>query len=417
MFVSGKSDRGCHSLNRRLYGWWKQIPLPGDHPLMFNPINPLKPFLIVSVLTLFCSQMATAQTLHLTQRTFYDSGFGGRMASHTILAPSNWEVEGQGFWPNSQYYKIPPSRQITLSSPDGYGIEIAPLIVAKETRVTNSSFPYTQPQRFDSEMGAMIFPRPDTLEQWADHYRELLLPNYEGSNARLVETFEIEELTAVIEHELGPLKSKIASDNRTNRQMNFQQSCDGVAIGFRVQHQEDGRQLESLHVLLVATVYTQNQDYVTLDWNCPSDIRFTAPRGKLESALPAMVAIASSVRETPGWAREKARHLGIMNDIELKGFAERQRIMVDTQRDISRIIDETYRNQNASNDRSHRNYVNSLREVEIYSDGNMSYELPSGYEKVYGDGNGNFILTNDHMFDPNVELDTNSHWSNVEAVR
>lgn len=380
-------------------------------------LNPIKTFLIVSFLALFSSQMATAQTLYLTQRTIYDSGFGRQMASHTILAPANWEVDGQGFWANPEYYKIPPSQQITLSSPNGYRIEIAPLIVARETRVTNPGFQYTPPQRFASDMGTIILPRPDTLDQWAAHFRELMLPNYRDPNARLVETFEIEELTAIIEHDLKPLKRKIASDNQVNQQMNFRQSCDGTAIGFRIQHQEDGRQLESLHVVGITTVYFQNQDMVTLDWNCCGDVCYTAPRGQLESALPALVAIANSVRETPDWAGEKARHQGIMSGIEMRGFRERQRIMVDNQREISRIIDETYRNRSASNDRSHRNYVNSIREVEIYSDGNLIYELPSGYDKVYSDGNGNFVLTNDHMFDPNVDLDTNSSWSSVQAVR
>jgi hypothetical protein len=381
---------------------------------MFNPIKSL---LIVSFLVLISSQMATAQTLHLTKRTVYDSGFGAKMASHNVLAPAHWKVKGNGFWANSDYYGTPPSQELLLTSPNGYGIEIAPIFQAFEIRVTNPGFSYTPRKQFDSEMGVMVLDRPDTLEEWGDLYRELLLSKYEDSNARLVETFEIKELTAVVDHELGPLKKKLEQDNQVNRQMNFEQSCNGAAIGFRVRYQEDGHEMESPHVIAFMTTYTQNQDYVRLDWSCVKDVRFFARRGQLESVLPAMVAMASSVRETPRWAREKANHLGIMSGIALKGFADRQRIMVNTQREISQIITETHRNVTASNERSHRNFVNSIRDVEIYSDGNMSYELPSGYDNVFSDGNGNFILTNDHMLDPNVDIESNSSWSSVQAVR
>ena len=82
--------------------------------------------------------------------------------------------------------------------------------------------------------------------------------------------------------------------------------------------------------------------------------------------------------------------------------------------DIAAIQNDGYRRRQEANDRSHSRYMDSILEIARYSQGGYQYELPDGYQNVYGDGQGGFILSNDSNFDPNVDLDSSSTWSLVE---
>ncbi len=374
----------------------------------------------IFLLCLICGQVAQAQTLHLQKRAIYDSGFGQRMASHTVLVPANWSMEGHGYWHGSQLYNNVPSQTISMRSPDGVELQIGPIINASDGRITSTGRAngFTRPADLTAFEGRLVLTRPESLGDWRQLYESTLMPLLEsGSNAELTKVFEIPELTALVEHHLGSTRQELASSRNTLSQMNIHQSCDGMAVGFRTRYQENGRQMESLHVLLIASVSTQTPDYLRIDWNSVADVRLAAPVGQLEKMIPQMVMIAGSVRETPQWAQQKATHLAKMHNDTIQTIAAISRINAQTSRDINNIINQTYQNTTRINDRSHARYINAIREVEVYNNGGYNYELPSGYDRVYGDGFGNFVLTNDHLFNPNVDLDSNSNWSEVNPAR
>jgi hypothetical protein len=133
--------------------------------------------------------------------------------------------------------------------------------------------------------------------------------------------------------------------------------------------------------------------------------------------MSTLTAIAESVREVPQWTQMKHEHLAQMNRIATQGYLERSQIIRESQAEISRIHQETYRSTSAANDRMHQRYIRSIREVEVYGQGNYQYELPAGYSHVYSDGNGNFIMSNDALFNPNFDWNTSRQWSLIEPIR
>jgi len=71
----------------------------------------------------------------------------------------------------------------------------------------------------------------------------------------------------------------------------------------------------------------------------------------------------------------------------------------------------------AAQDSMHQSYINSIREVEVYKNGDTNYELPAGYKHVYANGNGDFVMTDNALFKPNVALAGPSNWASVAAER
>ena len=59
-----------------------------------------------------------------------------------------------------------------------------------------------------------------------------------------------------------------------------------------------------------------------------------------------------------------------------------------------------WENQQASQDQQHRQFVQTIREVETYSDGQGKVELSSGYQQAWSRGDGTYILSNASGFDP-----------------
>jgi hypothetical protein len=132
------------------------------------------------------------------------------------------------------------------------------------------------------------------------------------------------------------------------------------------------------------------------------------------------MAIANSVQPTPQWAAMKADHITKMNNIAAKGAADRSRIWADANADISRMITEGYESRTASQDRSHERFVNAIRGVENYREPgtNTQVQLPNNYNHVYTNRVGEYILSNDPLYDPNRDPLFNNHtWSGMEVAR
>jgi len=68
----------------------------------------------------------------------------------------------------------------------------------------------------------------------------------------------------------------------------------------------------------------------------------------------------------------------------------------------------TWERGQASSDASQRRFIQTIREVETWKDGNGSpVDLSAGYSHGWSKPDGSYILTNNSNFDPAVELQEN----------
>ena len=105
----------------------------------------------------------------------------------------------------------------------------------------------------------------------------------------------------------------------------------------------------------------------------------------------------------------------IRNQIQqINNIAQVSRIVSQTSNEISDMIMETYQNRQAVYDRIYTNYSQVIRGVDEYYDpvAQEAIELPIGYSRGWTNGLGDYILSDDYSFDPN--MGSNQNWQQMQ---
>lgn len=375
--------------------------------------------LAVLLTSLLWTTFAGADTLYLQQKTMYDPASGNR-PSHQMLVPHGWELQGSAFWPQSSCFNNPPSQQFLLTSPDGFGIKMGPHLRLMEFRPNAAGQGRgLRKSELQIDQGLLVLYRPESLDQWKQFYQDKIIDADSGplTNVRLKSAFHIPELKAITEKLLGPARREIAQRNANWGPIGVHQWLECEALGFNVTCQIDDSPLEIFHILVVSSVITQGPYGHNVTWNIAADIQFFGPAGKLASQMPMLTALANNFHEVPSWAQFKADHMARIDGIQRQGFMERSRLLWQTTREIMDMRQQSFLRNSEINHRMHQRYIDSIHDVQLYQQGGYAYQLPAGYRYVYGDNQGNFILTDDALFQPNVDLQTNQYWERVNPQR
>jgi len=131
-----------------------------------------------------------------------------------------------------------------------------------------------------------------------------------------------------------------------------------------------------------------------------------APSRK-EEATRLMGMLQSSSRTNPTWQQARDNFLTQLGNVEHAGRMERIRLFGEQSRAYaqaqSAASDRRLRDwerQQASQDRQHKKFVQTIREVETYADAHGKVELSSGYRQAWSRGDGTYLLSNTPGFDP-----------------
>jgi len=376
----------------------------------------------LTCLFLFVANVSAQQTLVLTQKKFVDPG-DKNFSTHTMLVPKGWSAEGGVWFANpQQFFKIPPSQLIKVVSPEGVGIEVGPTLLASDFRPSQQSLQYgvRRPQEMQSDGGMVVLYCPNSLQEWQRHYEEKVIAHESDKsikNARVLEVFEIGELSQALNQLMKPVFDMVEQGNAMNRSMGFEQSCGCIALGFHVEYMKDGVQYERLHVIASNYNATDSELGRQIYWGTMVNTTYFAPKGRLETEIGNLVTISNSLRMTPEWSKILLKSQQDDRRAHMKAAKRIHEINMQTNRSIRESQNASWQRQQASNDRSHQRYINSIREVDVYSQSGQQYELPSSYNHVYGDGTGNFIMTNNALYDPNSDLNVTGSWSNLQPNR
>jgi len=134
-------------------------------------------------------------------------------------------------------------------------------------------------------------------------------------------------------------------------------------------------------------------------------IRFAPARR--EEATRLMGMLQSSSRTNPTWQQARDNFLTQLGNVEHAGrmeiirlFGEQSRAYAQAQSDASDRRLRDWERQQASQDRQHKKFVQTIREVETYADAHSKVELSSGYRRAWSRGDGTYLLSNTPGFDP-----------------
>lgn len=117
-------------------------------------------------------------------------------------------------------------------------------------------------------------------------------------------------------------------------------------------------------------------------------------------------ASSQMAQENAETQRRIAQIQGQMSRDTMAEIAKRGQIMAQTRADVAAIRDQTYRQRDASTDRTQRDNVNTIREIANYRapGGGGVVELPNHYHHAWQLKDGSYVLTDSQTFDPARDL-------------
>ena len=364
-----------------------------------------------------------AGSIVLDLHTLRDPG-SNNMESHTLLAPAGWEVSGSAYWANSRYFNIHPSQKVKITSPDGVELDIAPTIAAYDFLPSQQALQFgaRRPEEGGASNGWIVLHMPADLQQWAAYFQHKLLPQEypDATNIRVEQVVVVPEYTQVIQRQIMSVRRQAEQMNQQNRAMGLasHHHVDGAMLAVSATYTIGEQKWEQLNLFGTMFYLTDTEMGREILWSVEPNLAFRAPAGKLEANLPLLMTISNSLRPTKQWARMKAEHLAKMNQIAAQGAAARSNIIAETHREVSRIINDGWEQRQDSLERTHRQTINAIREVDNYTtpDGGEPVQLPHDYQHVYTNGT-QYILTNDPNYDPNVdEAVNNLNWQRMRRA-
>ena len=175
----------------------------------------------------------------------------------------------------------------------------------------------------------------------------------------------------------------------------------------RIEYQEKGTAVQ-MDIYAVVGAWTVPIQGVPMTFWDVDSIRYSrAPKGKLDQQYKLFQAMLYSEKLNIEWLNRytQVRQMMIQQQMEASNRA------VDLSRYLSRVNDhisstirQTYENRQAALDRANANFDRYIRGVEQYRDSFLgkAVELPSGYRNVWANSAGEYILSDDVNFNPNI---------------
>jgi hypothetical protein len=185
---------------------------------------------------------------------------------------------------------------------------------------------------------------------------------------------------------------------------NVQKTVKASRVRIQYTHNRQVRDEDFYMVLVYSRVSVMPN--MTL-WNTERLYSFQAPAGKLDSYVPVLHSMISSFRLSPEWfsAFSQVQAMWIQNQMQsIRNAGALSRYISGVNNEISAMNWQAYENRQASLNRINSNFSRYIRGVEEYHNpfANHPIELPSGYRHAWANASGEYILSDQSGFNPNI---------------
>jgi len=189
--------------------------------------------------------------------------------------------------------------------------------------------------------------------------------------------------------------------------------CTARSGRVRYEYQAGGQAWEE--DVYVTLVYTPMQ-MGTL-WSVTAAHSFRAPKGSLDHLTPVMNTVINTLRLSPEWYGGYMYVQQLFMDQMRQGIRNARALSETITRnneEIRQMFSDSYRRRCESQDRISRSYSEYIRGVETYHNtyDDRPVQLPSGYTNAWVNRSGEYILSSQAGFDPNVG--SNVEWRRLE---
>ncbi len=335
------------------------------------------------------------KTFNYTDR----KGIGTKAFS--LLIPSGWKFRGGIRWVlnNPAMPAVAAFTVTSPSSPAEFEAFPAQPFFWTNNRMLLSSFPIGS-RYFGSEVRPPMGPL-DTLKR-------IVLPRF---RSRAV------NLRIVGEKRLPGLARSLGAGGRSAP--GLRSSADGAKI--RIEYRQNGVPMEEeIYDVVETSYYSMPSMYGTItniNWIADYLFSFKAEKGKLDGLSKLFQTMAYSFRLNPQWFNKYNQLVGQLVQMQIRrirNIGEISRIISRTNDEISDMVMQSYNERQAVNDRIADNFSQYIRGVDKYQDpiGRKPVELPGGYENAWTNSLGEYVLSDNPNFNPNVG--SNLDWQRME---
>jgi hypothetical protein len=306
----------------------------------------------------------------------------------SFLVPSTWKTDGGIHW--FPQHSILANLLLRVTDPDtGAVIEFLPL--QNFTWLTEMVVPM---QPGTNYLGNILWPPITDPNQFIQtFYGSQTATRLRG--ARLVNIEDLPEIAAeVSRRDGGQSRVKVAR--------------------VRYEYAQDGKAWEE--DVYVTLVFAPPMGPLHL-WSVRSAHSFRAPKGYLDKMTALMNTTVVTMRLSPEWYGGYMYVQKLFIDRmhqNIRNAAAISQTIRENSEEIRRMFADSYRRQAESQDRISQRYSEYIRGVEPYKTpyADRPVWLPSGYDAAWANARGEYILSNQPGFDPNVGDTT--EWRRIE---
>lgn len=321
-----------------------------------------------------------------------------------FLVPADWQVSGGIRWALDNPGR-PATAHLQAASPDGRrALELLP---AQPCFWTDNRMLLTTNPPGTRYFGNEVRPMPGPVEA----LRDMILPRFRSGVAglRVVESKELPDLARAVGAgaAAGP---------------GLQTGARGAMI--RVEYNQGGQLVEEEIYGVVDWIAFPIQGAfgatTNVNWAVDYLFSFRAPRGQLAADTKRFQTMIGSFRLNPQWFNKYVQLVELlirMQIRQIRHIGEISRIISQTHDEISRDMMAAYESRQAVNDRISENFSRYIRGVDAYHDPftDRPVELPSGYRHAWATPLGEYIVTDDPNYNPNVG--SNQNWQQLQPRR
>lgn len=346
-------------------------------------------FMVVAVAT------AEADTLRFRRVSVIDRPdmIGGE--AMTFLCPADWQTAGGVVW--REHPTSPATAHLRVFNPRGLEqVESFPTLGFSYggTLGPGTYFPIGS-----NYMGNEVRP---PVHDAIQYLKEIILPRYRaGVQAQLVSVQELPEWAQTVAAQMEQLPGL---------QMAFSAGKVRIAYPHAGQAAEEDLYcvLQTMFLPAAGNMYIQTGERAH---------GLRAARGQLDQQNKIMQTIVTSARVNLQWFNKYTQLCQVLYQIQMQRIKTAGRIsqiISQTHNEISDMIHQSWERRQASEDRIHKQWTNYIRGVEEYYNPieRRPVELPSGYREAWINGQGEYILTDNPNFNPNVQIGGN--WQKLQ---
>jgi len=318
-----------------------------------------------------------------------------------LLVPSEWKFEGGTRWVLDNP-GTPAVASFRIYNPNGVEeLEVFP----------NQAFFWTdnptQLQYFpvgSRYFGSEVRPIAGPVEA----LKEIVLPRFRGDAV---------DLRVVSEQELPDLAKSLRA--ATQNQLGLSTSAEGAKI--QIEYQRNGKWIEEELYGLVESmsfpIRSMFGQFTNTNWHVDYLFSFKAEKGKLDANSKLFQTMATSFQVNPQWFNkynQVVEYLIQRQIQQIRSIGELSRIISQTHNEISDMMMQSYNQRQEVYDRVAENFSQYIRGVDQYYNPveQKPVELPSGYRQAWTNSLGEYVLSDQEDFNPNIG--SNQTWQKME---